>query len=486
MKKRLVWTIALLGTALALTLISCASAATPAAAPPPAPATAPAPKPPAAPTAAPAPAPAPKPPAAPTATPAPGAIPVTPAPSRGTSGNITKIDGSTLTLTTAQGPATATVGANTTIQVTSAGTLADLHEGQSLIVTGTRDATGNPTATSIAIRPPGQTPASPPAGASPRPSRTAAPGNNPGSGSPGGGNARGAFGTVTKIDGNTLTLTTAQGQVTVKVSSNTSIQKTTIGTLSDLNEGQSLTVIGRQDTNGNITATSLIIIRQRGQGAPSIPPAGANPSPSGRPTRPGNGTNPAGGTGRGASGTLTKIDSNTLTLTAAQGQVTVKVGSDTSIQKTVTGDLADLQEGQLLTVNGDRNADGIIVAASITIRSQGRMAPSNPPGVTPAPGGRPARPGSGTSPRLPNDGVRRAASGTLSKIVSNTLTLTTSQGQVIVNVGSSTSIQKTVAGTPSDLQEGQSLTVIGSRDANGNIAATSIIIWPQGTPPTRA
>ena len=192
-----------------------------------------------------------------------------------------------------------------------------------------------------------------------------------------------ANGTLTKIDGNTLTLTTAQGQVTVKVSSNTSIQKTTIGTLSDLNEGQSLTVIGRQDTNGNITATSLIIIRQRGQGAPSIPPAGATPSPSGRPTRPGNGTNPAGGTGRGASGTLTKIDGNALTLTTAQGQVvTVKVSSDTSIQKTTIGTLSDLNEGGSLTVIGSQDANGNIIATSIIIRSQSRRTKAEIPGAS--------------------------------------------------------------------------------------------------------
>ena len=55
-----------------------------------------------------------------------------------------------------------------------------------------------------------------------------------------------------------------------------------------------------------------------------------------------------------------------------------------------------------------------------------------------------------------------------------------------MNVGSDTTVQETTVGTLSDLQEGESLTVIGTLDANGNITATSIIIQPQGqgTPPT--
>ena len=82
-------------------------------------------------------------------------------------------------------------------------------------------------------------------------------------------------GTLTKINGNTLTLHTAQGSVTVNISSdNTTIQNIMTGTLSDLHEGQSLTVMGPQDTNGNVTAIS-IIIQTQSQGAPPKPPSGS-------------------------------------------------------------------------------------------------------------------------------------------------------------------------------------------------------------------
>ena len=90
-------------------------------------------------------------------------------------------------------------------------------------------------------------------------------------------------GTLTKINGNILTLTTAQGPVTVISSDNTTIQNVTTGTLSDLHAGGYLIAIGSQDANGNITATS-IMIRSQGQGAPPTPPDGATPANPSVPT----------------------------------------------------------------------------------------------------------------------------------------------------------------------------------------------------------
>ena len=69
-----------------------------------------------------------------------------------TSGSVTNISGSKLTLTTSQGTTTVTVGANTTILETVAGTISDLQAGQSVAVTGNRDASGNLNATSITIQ----------------------------------------------------------------------------------------------------------------------------------------------------------------------------------------------------------------------------------------------------------------------------------------------------------------------------------------------
>ena len=187
---------------------------------------------------------------------------------RGASGTLTKINGDILTLTTSQGSVTVKIiSDNTTVQNVTADTLADLHEGQYLIATGSQDANGNVTATSIMIRPQGQGAPPIPFGGATRTNPTASPRSS--------GGRRGAGGTLTKIDGNTLTLTTSQGTVTLLfIADNTTIQNFTTGTLADLHEGQSLNVMGPQDAAGNVTATS-IIIQPQGQGAPPAPPPGS-------------------------------------------------------------------------------------------------------------------------------------------------------------------------------------------------------------------
>ena len=182
---------------------------------------------------------------------------------------------------------------------------------------------------------------------------------------------QGVAGTLSNINGNTLTLTSQQGTVTVNVSSTTTIQKTVNGTVSDLQVGQSLSVTGSQDAGGNLTAAS-ISIQPQNQGFPT-PPAGTNPIPSGRPRPSGSASPrmPDGGGGRGAFGTLSSINGNTLTLTGPQGSVTVNITSNTTIQKSVTGTISDLRNGQSLNVMGSRDASGNVNATSIAIRPQG-------------------------------------------------------------------------------------------------------------------
>ena len=175
-------------------------------------------------------------------------------------------------------------------------------------------------------------------------------------------------GTLTKINGNILTLTTAQGPVTVICSDNTTIQNVMTGTLSDLHAGGYLIAIGPQDASGSITATSIMI---RSQGAPPTPSNGATPA---------NPRSPRTGARRGASGTLTNINGNILTLTTAQGPVTVNISSDnTTIQNVTAGTLSDFHEGQSLTVMGPQDARGNVTATSIMIRLQVQGAPPTPP-----------------------------------------------------------------------------------------------------------
>lgn len=198
----------------------------------------------------------------------------------------------------------------------------------------------------------------------------------PASGQRQGGNS--ASGALASISGNTLTLTTPQGQATVIVSPTTVIQKTVTGTLADFTAGQSLVVTGTPDSSGNIAAT-IISIRPQGQDALFTPRGADTPNPSRSPNGSGTGTfpgasgNPA---GRGYIGTLTAINGSTLTITTAQPstpQITVTVGSNTAIDKTVSGTLADLTVGSYLNVFGTADSNGQINAISITDRPPGQV-----------------------------------------------------------------------------------------------------------------
>ena len=191
----------------------------------------------------------------------------------------------------------------------------------------------------------------------------------------------GTFGTLAAINGDTLTLTTSQGQVTVNISSDTTIEKTVSGTITDLGQGNYVTISGNADTTGNINAASIMVRAQEQPGQFS-PPTGTTTGNGGNFTRP-NGGSPGGGLGgQFTIGTIDVINGNSFTVTTAQGQVTVNVGTDTVIQQTVSGTLADLSIGDSLTVSGTPDSNGNIDATSISIRPQGQGFPGTQPTTT--------------------------------------------------------------------------------------------------------
>jgi hypothetical protein len=69
----------------------------------------------------------------------------------GASGQVKSIDGSTLTLSTAQNETKVTLSGDTVIQMSSEGITADLQPGQQVMVTGERDSDGNIAAIQILI-----------------------------------------------------------------------------------------------------------------------------------------------------------------------------------------------------------------------------------------------------------------------------------------------------------------------------------------------
>ncbi len=100
-------------------------------------------------------------------------------------------------------------------------------------------------------------------------------GGDAGNGAGGGGRGffgGGATGRVKSVDGNTLTISTAQNETKVTLSDSTRIEKPVQGALSDLQPGMQVMVTGQRDTNGNITAVQVLILNN-GQ------PNAATPTP---------------------------------------------------------------------------------------------------------------------------------------------------------------------------------------------------------------
>jgi hypothetical protein len=97
-------------------------------------------------------------------------------------------------------------------------------------------------------------------------------GEAPGSGQiPGGAAGLGGNGTngqVKSINGNVITLSTAQDVATVNILEDTQIKMTVSGDTSDLKTGMRVMVIGEKDSNGNIAANQITVL---GDDLPAIP-----------------------------------------------------------------------------------------------------------------------------------------------------------------------------------------------------------------------
>ena len=94
----------------------------------------------------------------------------------------------------------------------------------------------------------------------------------------------------------------------------------------------------------------------------------------------------------------------------------------------------------------------------------------------PSPGASPAASASGAA-------ARRGATGTIANLTTNSLTVHDARCNTDVKVtfDQSVIVRKMVLGQASDLQESETITVTGTREADGSIKANSINIVPAGS-----
>jgi hypothetical protein len=92
-------------------------------------------------------------------------------------------------------------------------------------------------------------------------------------------------------------------------------------------------------------------------------------------------------------------------------------------------------------------------------------------------------PGATPAPSASAAAARRGATGTVANLTGNSLTIhdTRCNTDVKVTFDQSVIVRKTVVGQASDLQESDTITVTGTRQADGSIKANSINIVPAGS-----
>lgn len=185
---------------------------------------------------------------------------------------------------------------------------------------------------------------------------------------------RGTSGTVESINGNTLTVK-AQDGTTIKatVAATTTYTTNVAVTAADIKTGDDVTVIGQAAASGGvITATQVTV--GSGLAAAALGGAGRPAIVAGQ-----GGTGGVGRTGGAAvqagsvtfvTGTVQKVEGNTLTVTGQDGTTsTVTLTADTRLTKVTAGSLSDVKPGAQVTIIGQAGADGAIAALSVQIGS---------------------------------------------------------------------------------------------------------------------
>jgi hypothetical protein len=102
-------------------------------------------------------------------------------------------------------------------------------------------------------------------------------GGAPNGQAPGGGFGGGTIGQVKTIEGNVMTVSTAQDVTTVNLTSETQIEKSVAGTTDDLQPGVRVMITGQKDSNGNITASQITIMNGDLPGMPYPSPTQQEP-----------------------------------------------------------------------------------------------------------------------------------------------------------------------------------------------------------------
>ena len=222
----------------------------------------------------------------------------------------------------------------------------------------------------------------------------------------GGGQARnGAAGQLVQINGQTLILTGATGDITVTFTSSTTFSRTSTAVLADIVPGACIVATGQKDSAGMLTAMTVRLSPKPASGC-GAGQFGPNPAPGGspRPAAPGASPRPSPSDQPGqpamtfVAGEVQSATGVSITiLTAGAGTQTITVPTTATVTKTSSASSTDLRTGECLRANGQPDAAGAVQAMSITI------SPAGPSGTCATGFGGRGRPGAVPGAGVPNN-----------------------------------------------------------------------------------
>ncbi|HEX9015087.1 MAG TPA: DUF5666 domain-containing protein, partial [Chloroflexota bacterium] len=186
--------------------------------------------------------------------------------------------------------------------------------------------------------------------------------------------ARPVAGSVASVDGDSLHMTTQQGDATVKLAG-AKISKVVDGSATDLSKGVNVTVMAQQQKDGSYTATSVQINPgEQAGGSAAIQSGGGGGRNQGQAQQ------GSDARARPMVGTVSALDGGVITVTTQQGDTKVSLGS-ARIQKVVDGSAKDLQSGQRVLVTGQAAQDGSYQNAQVEILANADVGSQGTPGA---------------------------------------------------------------------------------------------------------
>lgn len=194
----------------------------------------------------------------------------------------------------------------------------------------------------------------------------------------------------------------------------------------------------------------------------------------------------------------------TTKVNSSSTAVTVRFNDQTTIRRQIPGALSDVKPGQGVSVRGESDADGNIVAVSIQLVAMGADGVVASGGAEGQSRGQRSQAGRGDSTQGgmgdsmqgamhgsapggtggPAQGGAGVVIGTVDNVANNVISITRMGGgsdqksPVSVTVSDKTTILKTSAAASKDIIEGTYVLAVGPRGADGVMGATSIEILP--------